>query len=195
MKKLLIPVLCLLLVLLCACGKTPAAPAETTDVSAAEESASAKTEPVTWDTGDFKYVKGDLPKGWTVNKDFSTSTYLEAYFGEGENAPRLTVSTMTYNDEMGANKTKMLAEKVYERESDNATKVETVKIGGLDFYSLSYNSLLKENSKLRCYVFYGQTAPDKNKEYNFVEIQLDNIKDAKQYEEIKGVLDTLLFKF
>ena len=194
MKKIFIPVLCLLLALLCACGKTPAPVTDTSDASAADESNSA-AESVTWDTGDFRYVKQSLPDGWTVNDIYSTSTYLEANYGEGEDAPRLTVSVMTYDDELGADKTKLLAQKVYERESDNATKVQTVKIGGLDFYTLSYNSLLKENSKMRCYVFYGQTVPDKDKNYYFVEIQLDNIQDAKQYDALKGALDTLSFKF
>ncbi len=193
MKKIFIPVLCLLLVLLCACGKTPAPAAETTDASAAGEGTSAVKESVTWDDGSFQYLKGDLPEGWTISDAFSTSTYLEAHYGEGETAPRFTVSVMTYDDEMGAEKTKLLAEKVHERESDNASDVETSKIGGLEFYHMSYNSLLTE--KMRCYVFYGQTAPDKNKEYKFVEIQLDNIKDAKQYDSLKGVLNSLEFKF
>jgi hypothetical protein len=194
MKKIFIPVLCLLLALLCACGKSPAPTAETTDVSAEESSKSAATESVTWDDGDFRFLKGDkLPEGWTVNDTFSTSTYLQAEYGEGESAPRLTVSVMTYNDEMGADKAKLLADKVFDREKDNATAVETLKIGGLDFYSLSYNSLLTE--KTRCHVFYGQTVPAKNKEYKFIEIQLDNVKDDKQYDALKGVLDTLSFKF
>ena len=195
MKKIFIPVLCLLLVLLCACGKAPAPGADTTDASAAAgESTSEAKESVTWDDGNFLYLKGDdLPEGWTINDTFSTSTYLQADYGEGESAPRFTVSVMTYNDEMGADKAKLLADKVFDREKDNATAVETLKIGGLDFYSLSYNSLLTKD--LRCYVFYGQTAPAKNKEYKFVEIQMDNIKDAKQYDELKGVLDQLSFKF
>lgn len=194
MKKVLIPVLCLLLALLCGCGKTPAPAAETTDASAGE-STSAAEESVTWDDGDFRYLKEDaLPEGWTINETFSTSTYLCADYGEGENAPRLTVSVMSYDDDMGADKAKTLASKVYEREGEGATKVETIKIGGLDFYSLSYNSLLTKDT--RCYVFFGQTAPDsKTKAYNFVEIQLDNVKDAKQYDALKGVLDALSFKF
>lgn len=193
MKKICIPVLCLLLALLCGCGKTPAPTGETTDVSAAGDSTTNAKESVTWDDGDFLFLKGDLPKGWTVNDTFSTSTYLQADYGEGETAPRLTVSVMTYDDDMGAEKTKLLAQKVHERESDSATDVQTIKIGGLDFYSLSYNSLLTKGT--RCYVFYGQTAPDKNKEYKFVEIQLDNVKDAKQYDTLKAVLDQLSFKF
>ncbi len=193
MKKIFIPALCLLLVLLCACGKTPAPAADTSDASAAEESASAAEESVTWDESGFGHLKGDLPKGWTINDALSTSTYLDARYGEDENAPRLTVSIMTYADEMGADKTKLLADKVHEREADNATDVQELKIGGLDFYSLSYNSLLTKG--LRCYVFYGQTVPDKNKEYKFVEIQIDNLKDAKQYDALKGVLDSLAFKF
>ena len=194
MKKIFIPVLCLLLALLCACGKAPVPSVETTEPSAEDESNAPVSVAVTWDESAFRYLKGDLPKGWRIEDVFSTSTYLEAYYGKEETAPRLTVSVMTYDDEMGAEKTKTLAEKVYERESGNATKVEKLKIGGLDFYSLSYNSLLTE--KTRCYVFYGQTVPDsKTKEYYFVEIQLDNIKDAKQYESLKGVLDTLSFKF
>lgn len=194
MKKILIPVLGLLLAVLCACGKTPAPDTDATDASTAAES-TTEAEEVTWDTGDFQFVKSDLPEGWTVNKQFSTSTYLEANLGEGETAPRLTVSVMTYDDQMGASKSKTLADKVYERESDNATKVEQIKIGGLDFYTMSYDSKMTEDSKMRCYVFFGQTVPDKNKEYKFVEIQLDNVKDEKQYESLKGVLDTLSFKF
>lgn len=193
MKKLIIPVLCLLLALLCACGKTPAPAAETTDAAGAENTSDA-AESVTWDDGNFRYLKGDdLGEGWTINDTFSTSTYLQADHGEGETAPRLTVSVMTYDDEMGADKAQLLADKVHERESDNATDVQKLKIGGLDFYSLSYNSLLTE--KTRCYVFYGQTAPDKTKAYKFVEIQIDNVKDAKEYESLKGVLDALEFKF
>ena len=195
MKKVFIPVLCLLLVLLCACGKSPAPASETKGAAGSDaESTAAAEESVTWDDGNFRYLKGDdLPEGWTINETFSTSTYLQADHGEGENAPRLTVSVMTYDDEMGAEKSKLLAEKVHEREAENATDVTQLKIGGLDFYSMSYNSLLTE--KTRCYVFYGQTAPDKNKEYKFVEIQLDNVKDAKEYESLKGVLDQLSFKF
>ena len=60
---------------------------------------------------------------------------------------------------------------------------------------MSYDSKMTEDSKMRCYVFFGQTVPDKNKEYKFVEIQLDNIKDEKQYESVKNVLDALSFKF
>ena len=192
MKKILIPVLCLVLALLCSCGKAPAPAVETTDAAAAESTTEAQ-EPVSWDDGDFGYLKGDLPEGWTINDVFSTSTYLEANYGDGENAPRITVSVMTHNDELGADKTKTLADKVHERESDNATDVQKLKIGGLDFYSLSYNSLLTEGK--RCYVFYGQTVPDKTKAYKFVEIQIDNLNDAKQYEALKGVLNALEFKF
>ena len=196
MKKVLIPVLCLLLALLCACDKTPVPAAETTDASAVGESATEKSAPDAEEEKEpgFQYLKGALPEGWKMNDVYSTSTFLEAHYGDGEDAPKFTVSVMTYDDEMGADKTKLLAEKVYERESGNATKVETLKIGGIDFYSLSYNSLMTE--KTRCYVFYGQTVPDsKTKEYKFVEIQLDNIKDAKQYDALKGVLDQLDFKF
>lgn len=196
MKKICIPVLCLLLALLCSCGKTPVKPAETTDASTAAAANESKTEAaefVSWDESDFQYLKGDLPEGWTINDVYSTSTYLQAAFGKDEAAPRLSVSVMTYDDEMGADKTKTLAEKVHEREEKSASDVTTQKIGGLTFYSLSYDSLSTE--KTRCYVFYGQTAPDKNKEYKFVEIQLDNVKDAKQYESLKGALDQLSFKF
>lgn len=191
MKKFLIPALCLLLALLCACGKTPAPAAETTD--AADASTATEKESVTQDDGEFDYLKGDLPEGWTLNETLSTSTYLEAYKGEGDSAPRITVSVMSYDDEMGAEKAKLLAEKVHEREAENAADVTQLKIGGLDFYTLSYNSLLTKDT--RCYVFYGQTVPDKTKAYKFVEIQIDNVKDDKQYESLKGVLDSLEFKF
>ena len=198
MKKILIPALCLLLALLCACGKTPAPATEDTsdasDVSAAadESTTAAAQEPVTFDNT-FDFLKGDLPKGWTRNDALSTSTYLEATYGEGENAPRFTVSVMNYDDEMGADKAKLLADKVHEREAESASEIGNSKIGGLDFYSMSYNSLVTKDT--RCYVFYGQTVPDKNKAYKFVEIQIDNIKDDKQYESLKGVLDMLEFKF
>ena len=94
---------------------------------------------------------------------------------------------------MGASKTKLLVEAVQKnREKEKPSEIKKLKIGGLDFYHLSYDSLKTRN--MRCYVFYGQTVPDKNKAYMFVEIQLDNIKDAKQFESLKGVLDQLEFK-
>ena len=196
MKKVIIPALCLLLALLCSCGKTPAPAAETTEASsAAGENTSGNAEQVSWDEGDFKYLKGDLPDGWTIDDVRSDSMYVLANFGDEkeENAPVLSVGVQVYDDYMGADKSKLIADKVHERESENASKIETLKIGGLTFYHLSYNSLLTEGK--RCHIFFGQTAPDKDKKYNFVEIQLDNIQDDKQYESLKSVLDQLSFKF
>ena len=197
MKKVCLLTLCLLLAAWTAgCGKTTSPDTtQSTAADAAQTSAdtTAAEEPVSWDNGDFLYLKGKLPAGWTIQKDFGTSTYLSAVYGEGESAPKLTVSVLTYDDEMGAQKTKKLADAVKARESASASDITTGKIGGLDFYQLSYNSLVTE--KTRCYVFFGQTVPDKNKEYKFVEIQLDNIKDAKQYDSLKSVLNSLEFKF
>lgn len=191
MKKTCLIALCLLLALLAGCGKAPEpAKPESTSVSQTE---TTTAEAVTWDDGDFKFTKGDLPKGWVENAYTGTSTFLEATYGEGENAPKLTVSVVTYDDSMGAAKTRLLADAVHERESKSASEVTQGKIGGLDFYQLSYDSLVTKGT--RCYVFFGQTVPDKNKEYKFVEIQIDNVKDAKQYESLKSVLDVLSFKF
>lgn len=192
MKKTCLIALCPLLVLLAGCGKTPIKSDESHS-SVAPQTETTTEEPVSWDDGDFRFFKGDLPKGWVEQEYYGTSTYLEALYGEGENAPKLTVSVMTYDDSMGAAKSRLLADAVYEREKKTASEVTQGKIGGLDFYQLSYDSLVTKGT--RCYVFYGQTVPDKNKAYKFVEIQIDNVKDAKQYETLKSVLDVLTFKF
>ena len=192
MKKISLIALCLLIAVLAGCGKT-VAPDETQSTAAESQTESTTAEPITWDHGDFKFVKGDLPKGWTEQEYYGTTTYLEALYGEGENAPKLTVSVLTYDDVMGAEKTRLLADAVKERESKTASEITKGKIGGLDFYQLSYDSLTTKGT--RCYVFFGQTVPDENKEYNFVEIQIDHVKDAKQYETLKSVLDVLEFKF
>ena len=192
MKRISWIALCLVLALLAGCGKN-AAPGDGAQ-STATETQTETTQPIiAWDDGDFRYLKGELPKGWTEQKDYGTSTYIEAVYGEEENAPRLTVSVITYDDSMGAEKTRLLADAVKEREGKTASEITKGKIGGLDFYQLNYASLKTEGK--RCYVYFGQTVPDKNKEYKFVEIQLDNVKDAKQYESLKSVLDVLEFKF
>ena len=58
----------------------------------------------------FQYAKKSLPDGWKVLDQYGTSTYLEAVYGEGENAPTLSVSVLQYDDSHGYGKAQALAE-------------------------------------------------------------------------------------
>ena len=186
MKKILAITLCLAMLALTACGqKQPQK-----EMTSATE---VQTEATTLDDGKFDFQSKDLPKGWTIEKDYCTSTYLEALYGKGEDAPRLTVSVFTYDDGAGETKAKELAGLVHDREKESAADVKEEKIGGMDFYGLSYDSLMTEGKT--CYIYFGQTKPDAKGVYKFVEIQLDRVTDAKQFETLKAALDTLDFKF
>lgn len=197
MKKALLISLCLLFVILAGCGKQPMSPEASTDgTTEAQSETTVPFSEVIWDTGDFVYFKGDLPKGWIEMKDYGTSSYFEARYGESENAPKLCVSVYSYDltiNDKGADMTRDLVEIVKERESESASEIMQVKIGGLNFYQISFDSHITKET--RCYDFYGQTVPDDEGKYKYVSIQMDNIKDDKQYDSLKGVLKQLEFEF
>lgn len=184
MKKIAVISLCLAVLSLCSCGKT--APKTDAEASTTEAVEQATSSVFVEDDGVFKFTKADLPKGWTAQELYGTSTYLQAVYGEDENAPMVTVSVEYTKDKFGADKASTLATLVAEREkTDNA---EEVKIGGLDFYMLHYGK-----SPLT-YELFGQTKELVNDNYTFVKIQFTNVKDAKQFETLKGVLDVLDFQ-
>lgn len=188
MKKVFAFLLCLALLLLAACG-----PADSQNDSAT--TAASTTEPVTLppDDGIFDYQKTDLPKGWTVDEEHCTSTYLQATYGEQDNAPVLTVSVFAYNDSDGAAKSKSLAQAVQSRENTTVSDIFEVQFGGLPFYMIHFAS--KSTEGLLRYEAYGQTNPAKDGSYHFVIITLENVKDDKHFDALKGVLDCMEFKF
>ena len=140
----------------------------------------------------FDYLADTLPQGWTVNEKYCTPTYLDEVWGEDDNAPRLTVSVYSYEDQYGFGKTEALAAAVKAREKDSS-EITTETIGGMDFRAISFPS--PEDKTLLRYEFYGQTEPDAKHHYTFVTLTIDRVKDAKQYTSLRKALDVLDFPF
>lgn len=189
MKKLLAFLLCCAMLSLAGCGKNQAADADPT----VRDMTSAPAETVVPDDGIFDYQKSELPKGWTVDETYCTSTYLQAVHGKEKDAPMMTVSVFLYDDADAGGKAKSLAEAVHTREIGSASDITEVEIGGLSFYQLSFASKTTEG-KLR-YEAYGQTQPDENKAFHFVIVTFENIRDDQEYEVLKPVLDCIEFTF
>ena len=184
MKKILALLsACLLLGALSACGGQP-------NLKPIANSSAVETTPETTDANAFRYAGKALPKGWTKLEEYGTSSYLEAVYGKGDNAPTLSVSVFHYDDTHGYGKAKALAEAVHAREKKSSA-VGTRQIGGVEFYYLSFPS--PENEKLLRYEFYGQTEPDSENNYQFYMIVLDKLTDAEQFDALQDVLDCVDF--
>lgn len=190
MKKVFAALLCLSMLALVACGQNPKGVNDGLTTSKMESTTEEVLPP---DDGIFDYQKSDLPEGWVVDETYCTSTYLQATYGEGEDAPMLTVSVYEYDDADGAAKAKSLAEAVHSREIETASEISETKIGGTNFYILSFASRTTEG-KLR-YEAYGQSQPDKNQKFHFVLISFENVENAKQFETLKPVLNSIEFGF
>ena len=174
----------LLLAALCGCGGTPNEAPESTSAVETTLEQELTTEQA------FVYAKKEMPKGWTIEEKYGTSSYLEATYGKGENPPRLSVSVFHYDDTHGYGKARALADAVHGREK-KSSKIQTRKINGTDFYYLSFPS--PNDAKLLRYEFYGQTEPNEENQYDFFMIVLDNLTDAKQYAALEEVLDCIDF--
>lgn len=186
MKKFSALALALALVFLASCGN--ASDADSTTESAKETETVTVFKP---DDGKFKYFSKDFPSGWTIQPLTQTSSYVEAKYGDGENAPELIVSVFDENNELGDSRAKNLATAV--KENQKGQDIVEAEIGGLKFYMVQYPSLSTEGRL--CYDFFGQTKPDKDNNYHFINVKFDNIQSAGQYNSLKAALGSLEFKF
>ena len=174
----------LLLAALCGCGgaaNETTEPASSVETTMAQESTTERA---------FVYTKKEMPKGWTVQEKYGTSSYMEATYGKGKVTPTLSVSVFHYDDTHGYGKARALADAVKGREK-KSSKIQTRKINGMDFFYLSFPS--PNDEKLLRYEYYGQTEPNEENQYDFYMIVLDNLTDAKQYAALEEVLDCIDF--
>lgn len=189
MKKFLCITLTLILALSFASCKNEKSVTENETGITADSTAQSENVPTTNSQG-FLHFSHSFSEKWTTDEIRSTDVCLCAEYKESESSSATFVLSATKMNDGNAGKTQSLAHAVKNREKSSGEIIEK-NIDGITFYGVCFDSY-EDTSKRLCNLF-GQTEPDADGEYYFLEIAIDNMSSDNLLKTIDKDLDSIKF--
>lgn len=189
MKKFLCITLALILTLSFASCKNEKSVTENETGITADPTAKSENVPTTNSQG-FLHFSHAFSEKWTTDDIRSTDVCLCAKYNESETSYASFVLSATKMSDANAGKAQSLAHAVKNREESSGELI-VKEIDGVTFYGVCFDSY-EDNTKRLCNLF-GQSEPDADGEYYFLEIAIDNMSSDNLLKTIDKDLDTIKF--